>query len=139
MNNELKGVIEDNSFNVKVQIAESGPRGLPGNDGYTPIKGTDYFDGIKGADGLSAYEVAVKNGFEGTEQEWANSLGGFYTLPVATQTLLGGIMVGENLKIVGGVLSVDTATEVEQDNTRPVTSAAVHTELGNIEVLLASL
>ena len=64
--------------------------------------------GIKGADGLSAYEVAVKNGFEGTEQEWANSLGGSYTLPVATQTLLGGIMVGENLKIVGGVLSVDT-------------------------------
>ena len=35
MNNELKGVIEDNSFNVKVQIAESGPRGLPGPPGTT--------------------------------------------------------------------------------------------------------
>ncbi len=35
MNNELKGVIEDNSFNVKVQITESGPRGLPGPPGTT--------------------------------------------------------------------------------------------------------
>jgi hypothetical protein len=32
--------------------------------------------GIKGADGLSAYEVAVKNGFEGTEQEYLASLKG---------------------------------------------------------------
>jgi hypothetical protein len=29
-----------------------------------------------GADGLSAYEIAVKNGFEGTEQEWLDSLHG---------------------------------------------------------------
>ena len=39
----------------------------------------------------------------------------------------------------GGVLSVDTADKVEQDNTKPVTSAAVHVEVGNIEVLLAAL
>ncbi len=30
--------------------------------------------GVYGKDGLSAYEVAVKNGFKGTEQEWVNSL-----------------------------------------------------------------
>lgn len=30
--------------------------------------------GLKGKDGLSAYEVAVKNGFEGTEDEWLESL-----------------------------------------------------------------
>ena len=35
MNNELKGVIEDNSFNVIVQIAESGPRGPQGPPGTT--------------------------------------------------------------------------------------------------------
>jgi hypothetical protein len=29
-----------------------------------------------GADGLSAYEIAVKNGFEGTEEEWLDSLKG---------------------------------------------------------------
>ena len=47
----LEGVIEDDNFNVKVQITESGPRGLPGSDGYTPIKGIDYFDGEKGDKG----------------------------------------------------------------------------------------
>lgn len=35
-----------------------------------------------------------------------------------------------------GVLSVNTADAVEQDNTRPVTSAAVHTVVGNIETLM---
>ena len=32
-------------------------------------------DIIKGKDGLSAYEIAVQNGFEGTEIEWLESLG----------------------------------------------------------------
>ena len=36
-------------------------------------------------------------------------------------------------------LRVDTAEAVEQDNTRPVTSAAVYMEIGNIEALLAAL
>ena len=58
----------------------------------------------------------------------------------ATTERLGVVQIVENLKITAeGVLSVDTATEVEQDNTKPITSAAVHTEIGNIEVLLAAL
>ncbi len=32
--------------------------------------------GPRGYDGLSAFEIAVKNGFEGTEQEWLDSLHG---------------------------------------------------------------
>ena len=61
-------------------------------------------------------------------------------IPVASSTILGGIKVGENLKIdENGVLSVDTATDVEQDNTKPVTSAAVHVQLGNVEALLSAL
>lgn len=31
---------------------------------------------VAGKDGLSAYEIAVNNGFEGTEQEWLDSLNG---------------------------------------------------------------
>lgn len=31
---------------------------------------------LKGADGLSAYQIAVNNGFSGTETEWLNSLKG---------------------------------------------------------------
>ncbi len=61
-------------------------------------------------------------------------------VPIASTDRLGKIMVGENLKIdADGVLSVDTATAVEQDNTKPVTSGAVHAEIGNIEALLAAL
>lgn len=48
--------------------------------------------------------------------------------------------IGDNLCLSDdGILSVDTAEKVEKDNTRPVTSAAVHTEIGNIEALLAAL
>ena len=36
----------------------------------------DGTDGTNGIDGLSAYEVAVKGGFEGTEEEWIISLRG---------------------------------------------------------------
>lgn len=61
------------------------------------------------------------------------------SLPVATADVLGGIKVGDNLKITDGVLSVDTAAKVEQDNTKPVTSGAVHMEIGNIEVLLSKI
>ena len=41
----------------------------PGGGGQGPA-------GPAGADGLSAYEVAVKNGFDGTEQQWLDSLRG---------------------------------------------------------------
>lgn len=41
---------------------------------YDTIK-NDYENGnFNGKDGLSAYEVAVENGFQGTEQEWLESL-----------------------------------------------------------------
>jgi hypothetical protein len=38
--------------------------------------GDDGRDGRDGADGASAYEIAVENGFDGTEQEWLDSLQG---------------------------------------------------------------
>ena len=38
-----------------------------------------------------------------------------------------------------GVLSVNTADDVEQDNTLPVTSAAVFAEVGNINALLGTI
>lgn len=38
-----------------------------------------------------------------------------------------------------GVLSVNTAADVEEDNTLPITSAAVYSTVGNIEVLLGTI
>lgn len=53
----------------------------------------------------------------------------------------GGYNIGDGLKLdtMTNTLSVDTADKVEKDNTKPVTSAAVYTEVGNINALLAAL
>lgn len=45
----------------------------------------------------------------------------------------------ETLKFVDGVLSVNRAFSAEQDNTLPITSAAVAESIGNIEVLLRTI
>ena len=53
----------------------------------------------------------------------------------------GGYTIGDGLKLdaATNTLSVDTAATVEKDNTKPVTSAAVYTEVGNINSLLATI
>lgn len=53
----------------------------------------------------------------------------------------GGYTIGDGLKLdaATNTLSVDTAMAVEKDNTKPVTSAAVYTEVGNINALLATI
>ena len=43
-------------------------------DGNWHVNGVDTGQKAQGDNGLSAYEVAVKNGFQGTEQEWLESL-----------------------------------------------------------------
>lgn len=47
--------------------------------------------------------------------------------------------LGAGLKVVGNALTVDTADAVEEDNTKPVTSAAVYVEIGNIEALMRTI
>ena len=78
----------------------------------------------------SSYEFTVTNG----------SGGGSGDVPIASETVAGIVRVGENLRIsADGALSVDTAAAVEQDNTRPITAAAVYTEVGNINALLETI
>lgn len=51
-----------------------------------------------------------------------------------------GYEIGHGLKVTGtNTLEVDTATDVERDNTLPITSAAVYTTVGNIEILLGTI
>lgn len=49
--------------------------------------------------------------------------------------------IGSGLKLdpATHTLSVDAADAAEQDNTKPITSAAVYAEVGNINALLATL
>lgn len=54
------------------------PHGMPPPPNHHPLANFDVGMGVvlQGEEGLSAYEVAVKNGFEGTESEWLESLKG---------------------------------------------------------------
>ena len=58
---------------LKGKDGKDGTDGQPGKDG---IDGTNGQDGKDGIDGKSAYEIAIANGFFGTEAEWLGSLKG---------------------------------------------------------------
>ncbi len=74
-------------------VGKDGTATSKGEDGKTPYikdgywwigdvntnvkaEGVDGTDGVDGKDGKSAYEIALENGFEGTESEWLASLVG---------------------------------------------------------------
>jgi len=54
----------------------AGSDGAPGAPGTNGQDGADGAPGVPGVDGRSAYEVAVDNGFVGTEAQWLDSLVG---------------------------------------------------------------
>ena len=56
-----------------------------------------------------------------------------------TDKYSGGYIIGDGLKLEERRLSVDTATTVDEDNTKPITSAAVFTAIGNINALLETI
>lgn len=53
----------------------------------------------------------------------------------------GGVLfeTDDTLKLVDGVLSVNTTYDMEKDNTLPITSAGVYATVGNIEALLKTI
>lgn len=61
---------------LKGADGKNGVDGAPGQDGIDGKNGADGQDGANGSDGKSAYEIAVANGFTGTEFEWLVSLKG---------------------------------------------------------------
>lgn len=70
----------------------------------------------------------------------AEALNGLSGAQPATEKQLGLVRIGDNLSVdKNGVISVTTTDEAENDNTKPITSAGVYTQLGNIAVLLAAL
>lgn len=90
------------------------------------------------APGGTTGQVLAKATDNDYETEWVDP--GVQELPIATKEALGGIIVGNDLLVTdNGVLSVDKATAVQEDNTKPITAAAVYTEVGNINALLATI
>jgi hypothetical protein len=86
-------VIEINAVDIDINVSpgllglpgpqgpqgEAGQDGTDGSDGIDGINGTNGLDGEDGADGIdgeSAYQIALDNGFIGTESEWLESIKG---------------------------------------------------------------
>lgn len=60
----------------KGEKGEPGTKGSDGKPGKDGVDGANGTDGKPGANGLSAYELAAKNGFTGNEAAWLDSLKG---------------------------------------------------------------
>jgi hypothetical protein len=61
-------------------LGDLGFTGSQGDIGYTGSQGEIGETGFVGSHGSSAYEIAVGNGFTGSEQEWLDSLGSSITV-----------------------------------------------------------
>ena len=105
---------------VDTGVPATGPAG---EDGFSPTVSVDTIAGghrvsITDANGTKTFDVM--DGEDGTGGE--------------TITLGHALYYDEN-----GRLSVQMSDEPEMDNTLPISSAAVHTTVGNIEILLKTI
>ena len=92
---------------------------LKGQDGYTPVKGVDYFT-EEDVDEIAekAYELVQTGG-------------------VDTSTFLKVSQIGKHLELdANKKLNVVTTDVAESGNNTPITSSAVNTIVGNIDILL---
>lgn len=96
---------------------------------YTPI----IWDQLLGSIGsLPALKTSAKNNLVAAINEVFDRIG----------TGGGGgvdFTTDDTLILENGVLRVNTTNDVAQDNSLPITSAAVHTTVGNIEILLGTI
>lgn len=102
---------------LSVSVQGAGPRGPQGNPG-APGPAPEIRDGYWWT-------------YNWTSEQWENT----GTKASAEYEIGSGLILDE----ASNTLRVDTATTVEEDNTRPITSAAVYTTVGNIEILLETI
>ena len=79
---------------------------------------------LKGEDGKSAYQYAQDGGYTGTEAEFAEKLaaeGDTYTLPIATETALGGVKPVTKTDAMTQEIGVDEAGALWAAIAYPVT------------------
>ena len=85
-------------------VGAQGEPGLEGPQGEVGPQGPQGDTGLNGDDGLSAYEIAVDNGFVGTEAEWLASLQAAPTIYESNGTEIGSF---DRVNFVGGTVSED--------------------------------
>lgn len=101
---------------IELMPGPQGPAGPKGNDGYTPVKGVDYFDGQKGNDGYTP--VKGVDYFDGAD-------GKDYVLTDADKAEIAGMV---EVTGGGGSVNIDNATIIEEDG-------AIRTAIGGHKYL----
>ena len=117
-NSGISANVASSEPQINVTVAGSGPpgkQGEPGEPGKSP---------------------EIRDGFWWT---YSNETGQWENTGVEASGKSYEIGSGLKLDDATNVLSVDTATDVEEDNTKPITSAAVYQTVGNIEILLGTI
>ncbi len=127
-----------------------GATGAQGSQGATGVQGPAGAQGATGADGASAYQIAVNNGYVGTEQQWLNSLQGggsgndalavhYDDSSKATVTLQG--TNGTQLKnVAAGTTATDAVNvqQMQQGNATTLASANAHSDAGDVATLTSA-
>lgn len=124
-------VTDDAGGYTKVQVDFAvHKRARPSDYVYTPTEHAG-FDRLRAEIGdLADLTTTAKDTLVAAINEAARSGGG------GTKYQIGNGLI---LDAKTNTLSVDTASAVERNNTKPITSAAVYAEVGNINALLATL
>ena len=113
---------------------EQGKQGKKGADGYTPIRGVDYFT----EEDISLLKENISESTSRIPSVNDSDNGKLLTVKDGKWTV-GELTTDESLSYEGGVLSVNTAEGADPDNTLPITAAAVASTVGNIEILLKTI
>lgn len=117
-NASMSANVSSSEPQINVTVAGSGPPGKQGDPGE-PGKSPEIRNGLWWT-------------YNNDTKQWENT---------GVEASGKSYEIGSGLKLdeASNVLSVDTATGVEEDNTRPITSAAVYQTVGNIEILLGTI
>ena len=99
---------------IELMPGPTGPQGPKGNDGYTPVKGVDYFDGAPGAAGKDGYTpVKGVDYFDGKDGAPGKD-GKDYVLTDADKQEIAG-MVEVTGGGEGGSVNIDNRTIIEEN------------------------
>lgn len=140
MSNDVHGILKGSLSNVETKNPSNGTLLTETLDGR--LSASEVLNGSltnEALRGYSAYQVAVANGFEGTEEEWLDSLKG----DISYEELTTLVDESVNKYLDENPISVEITDEVEAGNKNAVSSRGVYnyTEktLGNIEILLNTI
>ena len=111
-----KGLVNPAPVNIKGEKGDTGANGVSATHSWSGTTLT-----VTSASGTSSADLKGEKGDKGDKGDGVS------------------FTTDASLTLANGVLKVNTANAVEANNTLPVTSAAVHAIVGDIEALLATI